>query len=103
MDGGCRSTGSSIARRDFLKTGVAAFSSVSFLARPERVFGANDRVRVAVCGVHGRGMDHVKGFARLPNVELAAICDVDENVLRERLASIEEMTHARPQSYVDVR
>ena len=83
---------SEVTRRDFLKTttGAAALGGISFLARPQRVWGANDRVRVAVCGVHGRGMDHVEGFSKLKNVEIAAICDVDENVLRERLASMRE-------------
>jgi len=93
---------SSLNRRNFLKTGVAAFSGVTVLAHPERVFGASDRVRVAVCGLHGRGMDHVESYTRLPNVEVAALCDVDENVLRERRARVEKRTHARPQTYVDV-
>jgi predicted dehydrogenase len=96
---------SEVTRRDFLKTttGAAALGGISFLARPGRVWGANDRVRVAVCGVHGRGMDHVEGFSKLKDVEVAAICDVDENVLRERLARIEKMGVAKPATYVDVR
>ncbi len=100
---------SDVTRRDFLKTGMrtsagmAALSGVSFIAHPSRVFGANDRVRVAVCGVHGRGMDHVEGYSRLHNVEIAAICDVDENVMSQRLATMEKMGIPKPQTYVDVR
>ncbi|MGA2630970.1 MAG: Gfo/Idh/MocA family oxidoreductase [Terriglobia bacterium] len=100
---------SNLNRREFLKTGakttagLAALQSVSFITNPERVFGANDRVRVAVCGVHGRGMDHVHGYLRLKNVELAALCDVDENVLRKRLAEVEKTGKAKPQTYTDVR
>jgi predicted dehydrogenase len=96
-------------RRDFLKTGVkttaglAAFSGITFLAHPERVFGANDRVRVAICGVHGRGMDHVHNYARLPNVEIAAVCDVDENVLADRIATMEKHGIPKPMTYIDVR
>jgi hypothetical protein len=73
------SNGAPLSRRSFLKSGVtsaaglAAASSVAFLTRPERVFGANDRVRVAICGLHGRGMDHVENFSRLRNVEIAAV------------------------------
>ena len=50
-----------VSRRDFLKAGartgagLAALSSITFIAHPERVFGANDRLRVAVVGLHGRG------------------------------------------------
>ena len=78
------SSQSEVSRRDFLKasakatSGIAALQGVTFLTRPERIFGANDRVRVAVCGLHGRGKDHLAGFARVPNVEIAALCDVDE-------------------------
>ena len=52
---------SEFSRREFLRSGLestagaAAFSGIIFLTHPERVLGANDRVRVAVCGVHGRG------------------------------------------------
>ncbi|MGH9455746.1 MAG: Gfo/Idh/MocA family protein [Terriglobia bacterium] len=96
---------SDVSRRDFLKSaveatvGVAAFSGVSFVTQPERVFGANDRVRVAICGLHGRGEDHIKAYSQLKNVEIAALCDVDENVLRKRLAEFE----VKPKTYIDVR
>jgi predicted dehydrogenase len=94
-----------VTRRDFLKTtgkttvGLAVLRGITFLAHPERVFGANNRVRVAVCGLHGRGKDHLSAFSHLSNVEVAALCDVDENVLRKRLAEV----GGRPQSHVDVR
>src|SRR6185295_5778967 len=83
------SSESDVTRRDFLKTAAAtasanALSGITFITRPERVFGANDRVRVAVCGLNGRGKDHLRAFSRVPNVEIAALCDVDESVLGKR-------------------
>jgi predicted dehydrogenase len=100
---------SEVTRRDFLMTGlestagVAALSGITFLAHPERVFGANDRVRVAVCGVHGRGMDHVRGYKGAKNTEIAAICDVDENVLAQRIPQIEKLGIPKPQIFIDIR
>jgi predicted dehydrogenase len=100
---------SHLSRRSFLKSGVAsaaglaAASSVTFLTRPERVYGANDRVRVAICGVHGRGMDHVGNYAQLKNVEIAAVCDIDENVLAERVAAMVKRGIPKPATFVDVR
>ena len=100
---------SEVSRRDFLKTGVkttaglAALKGITFISDPARVFGANDRVRVAVCGVHGRGWDHVEGYLRLRNAEVAALCDVDESVLRGRVAELEKMGKPKPQTYADVR
>jgi predicted dehydrogenase len=96
---------SAVTRREFLKdaakttTGLAALSGINFLAHPERVFGANDRVRVAICGLHGRGQNHLAAFSHLSNVEIAALCDVDENVLRKSVGKVS----GKPQSYVDVR
>src|SRR3989304_5881594 len=58
-------------RREFLRTsaksgaGLAALGGISFIAQPEKVFGANDRVRVAVVGLHGQGWSHVEEYSRL--------------------------------------
>src|ERR1700693_5183690 len=90
-----------ISRRNF--AGATTLGGITFLARPQRVFGANDRVRVAICGIRGRGMDHVKSYARLSNVEIAAVCDIDEKVAAERIAAIEKMGIPKPKTYVDIR
>src|SRR5438876_10832601 len=84
------SSESEVTRRDFLKTAArttasaSAFSGITFLTRPDRVFGANDRVRVGVCGLRTRGKDHLDAVARVPNAEIAALCDVDATVLAKR-------------------
>ena len=93
-------------RRDFLSAGAAgtaALGAVSVLSRPERVMGANNRVRVAICGVHGRGNDHLENFAKISNVEIAALCDIDESVLAKRVAEMEKMGLAKPATFTDVR
>lgn len=98
-----------VSRRDFLKTGaktgasLAALSGVTFLTRPERVFGSNDRVRVAVTGLNGRGWDHVKEISRVAGVEIAAFCDIDDNVMRKRLAEAEKMNLPKPAAFADFR
>src|SRR3984893_17216457 len=92
-------------RRGFLKTAAKttrdadANPGLTFLTRPERVFGANDRVRVAVCGLRNRGKDHLDGFAHVPNVEVAALCDVDETVLNQRRGEV----RGSPRTVADVR
>jgi predicted dehydrogenase len=85
-------------RRDFLM-GSAAAAAVrhSVFASP------NDTVRVAVVGMRGRGWEHVKGYYNLPNVEVAALCDVDENLLSARFADIDKMGKKRPARFVDFR
>jgi len=73
------------------------------LALGGRILGANDRVRVAICGVRGRGNDHIRGFSRVPGVEIAALCDVDENILNGRLDEIQKNGRPRPKGYFDIR
>ena len=108
---------SGINRRRFLTqsgaigVGAAAMASVNrWTNAQEKVVGANDRVRVAVVGCRKRGKDHVKMFPKvpeympgMPQVTVAAICDVDEAVIAERLASIEKEKQPKPDTYSDVR
>jgi len=94
------------SRRDFIKVtgaGVASAALATTTSGYSRILGANDRVRVAICGVRGRGNDHIHGYSRVPNTEIAALCDVDENVMNQRLGEIEKRGLPRPKSFVDVR
>jgi len=98
-----------LTRRNFLETGfkgsagLAALSGLTFLTRPERVWGANDRVRIAVIGIRGQGFVHVEGFSGERNAEIAAICDVDENVIAQRLVDMEKRNLPKPKVYTDYR
>ena len=49
-----------------------------------RVLGANDKVVTASIGIHGQGNALKRGFARLKNVEIKTLCDVDENLFASR-------------------
>jgi predicted dehydrogenase len=89
---------SRMTRRDFAsRLGVAAAAVASGAASPgraastapaagDRVLGANDRVVLASIGIRGQGDALKKGFARLPNVEIKTLCDVDENLAAPRIA-----------------
>ena len=98
---------SKTTRRELLKSGsaagLAALGGVTFITRPERVFGANDRVRVCVVGVHGQGWGHVNQYAKMENVEVAALCDVDENVTNQRLDEMAKKGWPKPKTFVDLR
>ena len=87
-------------RRAFLGAGVAGLSLVT---QAQRVWGANDRVRMAVVGIRGQGFVHIEGWSGTPNTEVAAICDVDENVIKQRLADIEKRNWPEPKVYTDYR
>ena len=85
-------------RRDFVKgAAVAAPALRASLASP------NDRINLAVVGVHGRGKAHIQAFARIPGVRIAAICDADERLFSEAVAEVEQLAGNRPQTGFDIR
>ena len=62
-------------RRDFVKQSV--LGTAALLAYPPaRVLGANDRVRVGMIGVGGRGQELLKQVLELRDIQLVAIADV---------------------------
>ncbi len=91
-------------RRSFIKNsaGVAVALSLPTII-PARAFGANDRVSVAVLGVHGRGQNHISGFSNLKNVEVAALCDPDNVVLQERAEEFEKKYGKKVKTEMDLR
>jgi predicted dehydrogenase len=90
-------------RRKFLKTSSAAVAFGLGVVGRSRAFGANERLRVAVVGLKGRGGDHLKGLGRLKDVEVAAVCDIDEGVLSGRVAEVEKAKGKKPDAHVDMR
>jgi len=85
-----------LQRRHFVM-GAAAAS-----LRP-KLASANDRIRIACVGVHGQGGEHIKHYLEMKDVEIAAVCDVDETVLNGRLGEIEKASGKRPASFTDFR
>ena len=85
-------------RRDFLvSTAVmTAGATVKGLASP------NDTVRMAVVGCGGRGQSHVSAWSSMPNVEIVALCDVDEFHIGEKLKYLEGKGAKKPATYVDM-
>lgn len=95
-----------ISRRQFLGTSAAAVLVAGTMARG-KVFGANERVRVAVIGFNGRGKNHMEeGWLKHPDAELAALCDVDDSVMQKKgLGFLKEKYPdvKTPKTYNDMR
>jgi predicted dehydrogenase len=87
-------------RRHFVMTSaIAAGAALS----PKVRASANDRVRVACIGVRGQGNSHIRAYSGMDNVEIAAICDIDEKILDMRLDQVEKSGKKRPERYTDLR
>ena len=50
-----------------------------------------------------RAGSHIAAYAKMPNVEIAAICDIDESVFNSRIDEIEKMGKKRPAAFTDFR
>ncbi|MCP4644711.1 MAG: Gfo/Idh/MocA family oxidoreductase [bacterium] len=89
-------------RRSFLGTAAASVLAAGTMTRG-RVFGANDRVRVATAGLRQRGWAHLQAIINRPDVEVVALCDVDAKVLEGRAAEVKKATGVAPRTYRDIR
>jgi predicted dehydrogenase len=86
-------------RRSFV-LGAAVTAAASPATVPR---SPNDEIRVAIVGLRGRGGDHLRGVLEQPNVEVAALCDVDESLLARRLGEVEAAGRRRPAAFTDFR
>ncbi len=92
-----------LSRRTFLKRTALAAGALSLPARSwAQVPGANQDIRLAVVGFHGRGKDHIKQWSSMAGVRLTALCDVDRDVLD---GAVEELKKKGlpVEAYTDVR
>lgn len=90
-----------VTRRTFLGTAAVAMGS-----SPAIVSGIGqsaDRVRLGMIGVGGMGTDRLKGFLKHNDVEISAVCDVDETHRDRAAAIVEESRGAKPKSFNDFR
>jgi predicted dehydrogenase len=99
-------------RREFLEDSMlATAAAVASSQLPQLVqaadkkpAGPNDKLRVAIVGVNGRGAAHISGFSKIPECEIVAICDADEEVGHKKgVDKIEKMTRKKPAFHQDIR
>ena len=102
----------SINRRGFLKkSAVTAASSIVGVPMYVKNFAKkspNDTINVAVAGIRSRGGwygggGHCPSFAKIPNVRVTTVCDVDEGLFPEIVAKLEEISGFKPKTEVDFR
>ena len=100
----------SLSRREFLERSILAAAAAAAPAAPvlanslpERRAGPNEMLRIAVCGVKGRGIEHVGQWSSMKDVQVAAIVDIDENVIHDAMSKVEKNSGNKPVYYKDFR
>ncbi|WKN32272.1 Gfo/Idh/MocA family oxidoreductase [Porifericola rhodea] len=79
-----------IKRRKFIRQSSLGALGLSMFPFNKKV-APSDKLRVAHIGVGGMGMAHLNWFANLPEVDVVAICDVDNLHLSKGLAKAREL------------
>ncbi len=90
-------------RRDFITSTTLATAGITILNFP--VFGKNapsNKVVAAVMGVNSRGAYLAECFAKLTNVEVAYLCDVEEKAIANGLKPFTNATK-KPAIIKDIR
>jgi predicted dehydrogenase len=90
-------------RRKFIKNSSFATAGITILNFP--VFGKNapsNKVVIAVMGVNSRGAYLAESYSKLPNVEIAYICDVEEKAIQNGLKPFSNAAR-KPQVVKDIR
>ncbi|MCO5234732.1 MAG: Gfo/Idh/MocA family oxidoreductase [Chitinophagaceae bacterium] len=92
------------SRRQFIKTTAIGAAGFAILPSLYSKTAPSDKLRVAHIGLGGMGNAHMKWFANLPEVEIVALCDVDQLHLANTLKSLQQIhPDTRAQTYGDFR
>jgi predicted dehydrogenase len=97
-------------RRSFLRNaavttigaGVVAAIPMEVLAAIRKKVSPSDIIRVGLIGCKGQGWSNVTAMLKMSEVQCAAICDIDQNVLAQRKADLQKINN-HPATYNDYR
>jgi predicted dehydrogenase len=83
------------SRRFFLGALTAASAA--------RVWGANDRINVAIVGLGGRGTSHLNIYSKMSEARVVGLCDVNQAAREKAQATLLKNTGAKAKEFVDMR
>ncbi|MFH1744497.1 MAG: Gfo/Idh/MocA family oxidoreductase [bacterium] len=95
-------------RRTFLKHSAAAAGAlagfmISGTKASGRIIGANDTVRVCVCGIHGQGRSHINAYTDMKGAEVSHFVDPDSSLFEPRSKMITDKGGKTPICFQDIR
>ena len=95
-------------RRQFVKGAASTATAFSLFTiggtkSSRQVLGANDRIRIGVAGINGRGTSHIGGFAPMDGVEVSCLIDPDKNLFDSRSKMEHDKGGNTPECVQDIR
>ena len=97
-----------ITRRQFLEDSILAAAAAASIPTPllageQRAVSANDKITVAIIGCGIRGKQHAGELARLPDCEIAYVCDPDRDRAAEVATDLVAKKRPKPKAIQDLR
>ncbi len=89
-------------RRTFLKRAALITAAQTLPVGCFKPKHSNDDIRVAICGLHGRGKYHLEDMLKLDGVRVVALCDVDKRQIKEHSQTVEKAGF-KARTYSDYR
>jgi len=93
-------------RRYFIKNQALALGST--MAAPAYIKNLIsqsplEKLHIGVIGCKGMGWSNVNSLLKQPDIDLISICDIDKNVINQRLNNYSELRDNQPDTYGDYR
>ncbi|HKP32914.1 MAG TPA: Gfo/Idh/MocA family oxidoreductase [Chitinophagaceae bacterium] len=85
-----------------LGTSIVAAVPMEVLAKLRKNISPADRINVGLIGCKGMGWSNLTAMLRVPEVNCAAICDIDDSIINQRLADLQKI-NIKPAVYKDYR
>src|SRR3954470_14338973 len=79
------------------------FLGAATAAAATRVWGANDRVNVAIVGLGGRGSNHLNIYSKLPKARVVGLCDINQAAREKAQATLLKNTGEKAKEFEDMR
>jgi len=88
-------------RQKFIKTSTLLAASALFFKRT-KVLADSKKIRIGVIGVNGMGWSNLTAILKNTNVVCTALCDIDENVLNNRVSELKKRD-INVKTYIDYK
>ncbi|HBT94265.1 MAG TPA: oxidoreductase, partial [Chitinophagaceae bacterium] len=80
------------SRRSFIKNSSATLAGLGLMeffpsdiyAKMRNKVGANDKINIGLIGLKNQGFNNVRAFLKIKDVNLLAICDIDDEQINKR-------------------
>ena len=99
------------SRRNFIRNTASAIGGLGLvellpleaLASMRKKVAPSDRINVGLIGVKNQGFNNIRSFLKINEVNLKAICDIDDDQLAKRKADLSKAGVQNLTTYKDYR